>query len=239
MSTTSVIPNQNSVAATYVIKKGDKTDEIVCYGKETMSASDLEKILKEHFAKMNNTQSTVSQPSTVSKQSDTSVGAALTKLRDAAQKSVRNTMSNVTNTVRKTAQNITENAKDALTTAANKATDTLTEATQATKQEEAKLTAQATDIADKVKTMLPNSQDNVNPNTPAPLPGAMNIGPLSGTITEQSSVKKLGGKRKTKKHKRKGKRKGKKNRKTKKSVYKKKKTRKRKHNKKRKSRKKK
>ena len=33
----------------YVIKKGDKTDEIVCYGKETMSASDLEKNLKEHF----------------------------------------------------------------------------------------------------------------------------------------------------------------------------------------------
>ena len=216
MSTTSVIPNQNSVAATYVIKKGDKTDEIVCYGKETMSASDLEKILKEHFAKMNNTESTVPQPSTVSQQSDTSVGAALTKLRDAAQESVKDAVSKVTSKVRNTAQNITKNARDALTTAANKATDTLTEATQATKQEEANLTAQATDIADKVKTMLPNnnnSQDNVNPlvktlatvKTPAPLSPS---GPLSGTISRQSSVSKGAGKRKTKKHKRKGKRKG-------------------------------
>ena len=170
MSTTSVIPNQNSVAATYVIKKGDKTDEIVCYGKETMSASDLEKILKEHFAKMNKTESTVPQPSAVPQQPDTSVGAALTKLRDAAQESVKDAVSKVTSKVRNTAQNITKNARDALTTAANTATDTLTEATQATKQEEANLTAQATDIADKVKTMLPNnSQDNVNPNTPAPL----------------------------------------------------------------------
>ena len=49
MSTTSVIPNQNSVAATYVIKKGDKTDEIVCYGKETMSLGDIEKALRSFY----------------------------------------------------------------------------------------------------------------------------------------------------------------------------------------------
>ena len=238
MSKTNVNPNQNNVAATYVIKKGDKTDEIVCYGKETMSASDLEKILKEHFAKMGDTPSSIAtQPSSVSKKSDISVGAALKNLGNATQDTVTNAVSKATGAVTTTVKEVRNRAANVITNVANQATDRLKEATKATEEEKEKLTAQAANIAKKVNTMLPTlRQDNVNPNTPAPLPLS---GRLSGTITEQPSVKKQGGKRKTKKYKRKGKqkgkRKGKKNRKTKKSIHKKKKTRKRKHKKKRKS----
>ena len=45
------IPQSSSIAAKYVINKGNLTDEITCHGKETMSLADIEKALQSHFNK--------------------------------------------------------------------------------------------------------------------------------------------------------------------------------------------
>ena len=224
------IPQTSSIAAKYVINKGNLTDEITCHGKETMSLADIEKALQTHFNKkavnqVNSLQSVIKSSQSLAEKKINKINPTImsnkkttTQHLDDARQSAESAASSIGNAAR----DIFEQA----TSATKKAVDNMQDAAERSIQQVSKSVSKtANDVASQAKqleTRVRGNRDIVNPTvgnqtpkmaTPSPIRKTIsNSLPTAVSIASSPSVKPMtvGGGRKRKG--RKGKRRTKKKR---------------------------
>lgn len=181
----------SSIAAKYVINKGNLTDEITCHGKETMNLADIEKALKSHFNKnatnqINNLQSIIKSSQSLAEQRINKINPTMMSnkktsvqhLRD-ARKSAELTASSIGNAAR----DIFEQA----TNATKKAVDNMQDAAEKSIRQVSKSVSQTADNiagqAKQLETRVKGNIDNVNPTVGNRTPTIATPSPIRKTIS--------------------------------------------------------
>lgn len=217
------IPQSTSMAAKYVINKGNLTDEITCHGKETMNLADIEKALQSHFNKkavnqINNLHSVIKSSQSLAEEKIKNINPTImsnkkttTQHLDDAKQSAESAASSIGNAAR----DIFEQA----TSATKKAVDNMQDAAEKSIQQVSKSVSKtANDVASQAKqleTRVKGNRDIVNPTvgnqtlkmaTPSPIRKTItNSLPTAVSIASSPSVKPMtvggGKKRKSKRSK--------------------------------------
>lgn len=226
------IPQSSSIAAKYVINKGNLTDEITCHGKETMSLADIEKGLQSHFNKkaanqVSNLQSVIKSTQSLAEKKINKINPTIISnkkssaqhLQDARQ-SAESAASSIGNAARDIFQQATSATKKAVDDMQNAAEKSIRQVSKTVSQTADNVASQAKQLETRVK----GNRDIVNPTvgnqtpkmaTPSPIRKTIsNSLPTAVSVASSPSVRPMtmggGRKRKNKKNKRRTKKRGKK-----------------------------
>ena len=145
------IPQSSSIAAKYVINKGNLTDEITCHGKETMSLADIEKALQSHFNKKAANQ--VSNLQSVIKSSQSLAEKKINKINPTIISNKKTSAQHL--------QDARQSAESAASSIGNAARDIFEQATSATKKAVDNMQDAAEKSIQQVSKSVSRTADNV------------------------------------------------------------------------------
>ena len=165
------IPQSSSIAAKYVINKGNLTDEITCHGKETMSLADIEKALQNHFNKkasneVNKLQSVIKSSQSLAEKKINNINptiisnkkSSVQHLQDARQ-SAESAASSIGNAARDIFQQATSATRKAVDDMQNAAEKSITQVSKSVSQTADNVASQAKQL----ETRIRSNRDIVNP----------------------------------------------------------------------------
>lgn len=185
------IPQSSSIAAKYVINKGNLTDEITCHGKETMSLADIEKALQSHFNnkaanQVSNLQSVIkSSQSLAEKQINKINPTIISNKKTSVQhlQDARQSAESVASSIGNAARDIFEQA----TSATKKAVDNMQDAAEKSIQQVSKSVSRTADNvasqAKQLETRVKGNRDIVNPTVGNQTPKMATPSPIRKTIS--------------------------------------------------------
>lgn len=185
------IPQSSSIAAKYVINKGNLTDEITCHGKETMSLSDIEKALQSHFNKkaanqVSNLQSVIKSSQSLAEKKINKINPTIiSNKKTSAQhlQDARQSAESAASSIGNAARDIFEQA----TSATKKAVDNMQDAAEKSIQQVSKSVSRTADNvasqAKQLETRVKGNRDIVNPTVGNQTPKMATPSPIRKTIS--------------------------------------------------------
>lgn len=185
------IPQSSSIAAKYVINKGNLTDEITCHGKETMSLADIEKALQSHFNKkaanqVSNLQSVIKSSQSLAEKKINKINPTIiSNKKTSAQhlQDARQSAESAASSIGNAARDIFEQA----TSATKKAVDNMQDAAEKSIQQVSKSVSRTADNvasqAKQLETRVKGNRDIVNPTVGNQTPKMATPSPIRKTIS--------------------------------------------------------
>ena len=185
------IPQSSSIAAKYVINKGNLTDEITCHGKETMSLADIEKELQSHFNKkaanqVSNLQSVIKSSQSLAEKKINKINPTIiSNKKTSAQhlQDARQSAESAASSIGNAARDIFEQA----TSATKKAVDNMQDAAEKSIQQVSKSVSRTADNvasqAKQLETRVKGNRDIVNPTVGNQTPKMATPSPIRKTIS--------------------------------------------------------